>query len=176
MSLGAIRTLYAHHWWANRTLLDTAATLGEEAVARAVGTQFSEPTLKRTFLHVYSVDGLWLSRWRGLSPAAPVDEDVLQEAEVAPTLAALGERWVALEREQAAYLDGLRERDLERVIQFRLLSGKEYAQPLELLLHHVTDHGTHHRSEIATMLTMVSGSPPGTGLARFIAIRSGQDR
>jgi hypothetical protein len=26
------------------------------------------------------------------------------------------------------------------------------------------------------MLTMVSGSPPGTGLARFLAIRSGQDR
>ena len=47
---------------------------------------------------------------------------------------------------------------------------------LGLLLHHVPDHGTHHRSEIATMLTMVSGSPPGTGLARFIAIRSGQDQ
>jgi uncharacterized damage-inducible protein DinB len=62
------------------------------------------------------------------------------------------------------------------VIQFRLLSGKEYAQPLGLLLHHVPDHGTHHRSEIATMLTMVSGSPPGTGLARFVAIRSGQER
>jgi uncharacterized damage-inducible protein DinB len=171
VSLGAIRTLYAHHWWANRTLLDTAATLGEEAVARAVGTQFSEPTLKRMFWHVHGVDALWLSRWRGVSPDAVPTED-----EVAPTLAALGERWVALEREQAAYLDELRERDFERVIQYRLISGKEYAQPLELLLHHVTDHGTHHRSEIATMLTMVSGPPPATGLARFIAIRSGQDR
>jgi uncharacterized damage-inducible protein DinB len=40
----------------------------------------------------------------------------------------------------------------------------------------VTDHGTHHRSEIATMLTMVSGSPPGTGLARFIFVCSTQDR
>jgi uncharacterized damage-inducible protein DinB len=104
-----------------------------------------------------------------------VDGDVLREAEVAPTLAALGERWVGLEREQATYLDGLRESDLTQVVHFRLLSGKAYAQPLALLLHHVTDHGTHHRSEIATMLTMASGSPPGTGLARFIAIRSGQD-
>jgi uncharacterized damage-inducible protein DinB len=171
VSLATVRTLYAHHWWANRTLLDAAAKLGEDAVARAIGTQFSEPTLKRMFLHVYGVDSLWLSRWRGVSPSTVPGEDA-----VAPTLAALGERWVALEREQAAYLDELRERDLERVIQYRLISGKEYAQPLELLLHHVTDHGTHHRSEIATMLTMVSGSPAGTGLARFIAIRSGQDR
>ena len=177
MSLATIRTLYAHHWWANRTLLDTAAKLGEDAVAREIGKQFSEPTLKRMFLHVYGVDLLWLSRWRGVSPVATaVDRDVLDEARVAPTLAALEARWVSLERDQTSYLDGLRESDLDRVIQFRLLSGKEYAQPLGLLLHHVTDHGTHHRSEIATMLTMVSGSPPGTGLARFVFIQSGQDR
>jgi uncharacterized damage-inducible protein DinB len=62
------------------------------------------------------------------------------------------------------------------VSEYRLLSGKVYQQPLGLLLHHVTDHGTHHRSEIATMLTMVSGSPPGTGLARFLALRSGQEQ
>jgi uncharacterized damage-inducible protein DinB len=171
MSLETIRTLYAHHWWANRTLLDVAAKLGEEAVAREIGPQFSEPTLKGLFFHVYGVDTLWLARWRGVSPtAAP------KEAELAPTLGELGERWVSLEREQADYLASLRPSELERTIQYRLLSGKEYAQPLALLLHHVTDHGTHHRSEIATMLTMVSGSPPGTGLARFIAIRSGQER
>ena len=176
MSLDTIRMLYAHHWWANRTLLDVAAGLGEDAVAREVGKQFSEPTLKRMFLHLYSVDLLWLSRWRGVSPTAPVERDVLREAEIAPTLAALGERWVDLERDQATYVDGLRDSDLTQVVHYRLLSGKAYTQPLVLLLHHVTDHGTHHRSEIATMLTMVSGSPPGTGLARFIAIRSGQER
>jgi uncharacterized damage-inducible protein DinB len=176
MSLDTIRTLYAHHWWANRTLLDVAARLGDDAVTQEVGKQFSEPTLKRMLLHLYNADLLWLSRWRGVSPTAPVDGDLLREAELAPTLAALGERWVGLEREQATFLDGLQESDLPRIIQYRLLSGKEYAQPLALLLHHVTDHGTHHRSELATMLTMVSGSPPGTGLARFLAIRSGQDR
>src|SRR5262249_48959763 len=175
MALDTIRTLYSRHWWANRTLLDVAARLGEDAVARQVGQQFSEPTLKRMFLHVYNVDELWLYRWRGVSPTPPKGGDVLREAEVAPTLAALGERWGTLEREQAAYLDGLQEGDLTRMIHYRLFSGKEYAQPLALLLHDVTDHGTHHRSEIATMLTMISGSPPGTGLARFIAIRSGQD-
>ena len=168
MSLTAIRTLYDHHWWANRTLLDTTARLGEAKAAQSIGPQFSEPSLKRMFFHIFGVDGLWLARWRGVSPmTAP------KEAELAPTL---GERWVALEREQKTFLDGLRETDVDRVINYRLLSGKAYRQPLGLLLHHVPDHGTHHRSEIATMLTMVSGSPPGTGLARFIAIRSGQDQ
>jgi uncharacterized damage-inducible protein DinB len=133
MSLGAVRTLYEHHWWANRTLVDTTARLGEAKAAQEIGSQFSEPSLKRMFFHVFGVDGLWLARWQGVSPTSI------------------------------------------RVINYRLLSGKAYRQPLGLLLHHVPDHGTHHRSEIATMLTMVSGSPPGTGLARFIAIRSGQE-
>ena len=167
MSLAAVRTLYDHHWWANRTLLETAATLGEPAATRAVGAQFSEPSLHRMFFHLFGVDSLWLARWQGVSPTSIPDEP--------PTLAALRERWVTLEREQKTFLDGLVDADFDRLISFRLLSGKSYRLPLGLLLHHVTDHGTHHRSEIATMLTMVSGSPPGTGLARFLAIRSGQE-
>ena len=167
MSLAAVRTLYDHHWWANRTLLDVTAKLGEAKAAQEIGTQFSEPSLKRMFFHVFGVDSLWLARWQGVSPTAIPEEP--------STLAELGERWVALEREQTTFLDGLRDADFDRVIGYRLLSGKAYRQPLGLLLHHVTDHGTHHRSEIATMLTMTSGSPPGTGLARFIALRSGQD-
>jgi uncharacterized damage-inducible protein DinB len=167
MSVATIRTLYEHHWWANRTLLDTTAKLGEAKATQSIGTQFSEPSLKRMFFHLFGVDGLWLARWQGVSPTSIPEEP--------PTLAELGERWVTLEREQKTFLDGLCEADLERIISYRLLSGKAYRQPLGLLVHHVPDHGTHHRSEIATMLTMVSGSPPGTGLARFIAIRSGQE-
>jgi uncharacterized damage-inducible protein DinB len=167
VSLAGLRTLYDHHWWANRTLLDTTAQLGEAKAAQTIGAQFSEPTLKRMFFHVFAADSLWLARWQGVLATTVPEEP--------PTLAELGERWVRLEREQKTFLDGLGDADFERPIDFRLLSGKAYRQPLGLLLHHVTDHGTHHRSEIATMLTMVSGSPPGTGLARFVAIRSGQE-
>jgi uncharacterized damage-inducible protein DinB len=167
VSLARIRTLYDHHWWANRLLLDAATKLGEVRAGEEIGRQFSEPSLRRMFVHVYGVDILWLARWQGVSPGSIPDEPA--------TLAELGERWRLLEREQKAFVDGLGESDLERVVDYRLLSGKAYRQPLGLLLHHVTDHGTHHRSEIATMLTMVSGSPPGTGLVRFLAIRSGQE-
>jgi len=167
VSLDGIRTLYEHHWWANRTLLDATVALGEAKAAQTVGPQFSEPSLKRMFFHVFGVDGLWLARWQGVSPTSIPDEPT--------TLAEIGEQWVVLERAQKTFLDGLGDEDFDRPIDYRLLSGKPYRQPMGLLLHHVTDHGTHHRSEIATMLTMVSGSPPPTGLARFIAIRSGQE-
>jgi uncharacterized damage-inducible protein DinB len=35
------------------------------------------------------------------------------------------------------------------------------------MLQHVVNHATHHRSEIATMLTMTKGSPPGTDMTIF---------
>ena len=166
--LERIRCLYDHHRWANHRLLDVAAALGEEAVVREVGTQFTAPTLKGVFFHIYGVDLLWLARWNGSSPStAP------SEAEV-PTLAVLRERWSELEAEQATYLARLTEPGLEAVVEFRLISGKEYRLPLWALLQHVPDHGTHHRSEIATMLTMLSGSPPGTGLALYHSLRTGQ--
>jgi uncharacterized damage-inducible protein DinB len=38
----------------------------------------------------------------------------------------------------------------------------------------VPNHATHHRSEIATMLTMISGSPPDTGINTFIVATTGQ--
>ena len=37
-------------------------------------------------------------------------------------------------------------------------------------------HATHHRSEIATMLTILSGSPPDTGINTWELIRTGQTR
>jgi uncharacterized damage-inducible protein DinB len=33
----------------------------------------------------------------------------------------------------------------------------------------VVNHATHHRSEIATMITLISGSPPDTGIATYRA-------
>jgi uncharacterized damage-inducible protein DinB len=38
----------------------------------------------------------------------------------------------------------------------------------------VANHATHHRSEIATMVTMISGSPPDTGMASYQIISTGQ--
>jgi uncharacterized damage-inducible protein DinB len=38
----------------------------------------------------------------------------------------------------------------------------------------VVNHATHHRSEIATMLTAISGSPPATDMVVYQVMRSGQ--
>src|SRR5437016_6097286 len=68
MSMAMIRDLYEYHRWANRTLFDFAAALGEGTCASEVGAHFSHSKVTRMFAHLYGADWVWLSRWKGTSP------------------------------------------------------------------------------------------------------------
>jgi len=153
--------LYAYHRWANRRLFDHASSLGEELVSRDVGRQFSYTTVRRMFGHLYGADWIWLARWKGVATTTvPGDEF--------KTLASIRAPWDELEREQRSFVAGLAPADLERVIEYRNQEGRELRAQLFPLLQHVANHATHHRSEIATMITMIKGSPPDSGLNTYL--------
>ena len=162
-----IRGLYAYHRWANRRLFDAAAALGEEAAGHEVGKQFSFPTVRRMLAHIYGADWVWLMRWKGTSPTKLPGGEIV-------SLADLRERWEALEREQEAFINALAPADLSRVVDYKNIEGKPFRLPLGPLLQHVANHATHHRSEVATMLTMIHGSPPGTDLVTYHLVKTGQ--
>ena len=169
MSTPMVRDLYDYHRWANRRLYDFAAGLGEPTCAREVGPQFSYPRVTRMFAHLYGADWVWLSRWKGTSPTAVPGDELT-------TMQVVRERWDALEAEQKAFVDALTDADLARVVSYKNTEGKAYQAPLGKLLVHVANHATHHRSEIATMVTMLRGSPPDTGVNTWILARTGQMR
>ncbi len=162
MSIELIRELYGYHRWANGRLFDVADGLGAEAGSRDMGTHWSFPTLTRMFGHIYGADWLWLQRFRGDSPTK------MPGGEFA-TLAALRPAWDALEAEQRAHLEGLEDADLGRLLSYKNTQGVQGQAALGPLLQHVVNHATHHRSEIATMITLISGSPPDTGIATYRA-------
>jgi uncharacterized damage-inducible protein DinB len=166
-ALGIVRGLYDYHWWANRRLFDVAAGLGE-AVERDMGRHFSFPTLRGMFAHLYGADWVWLERWNGRSPTR------IPGGRELPDLAALRERWDALETEQRAFLKALTPAGLGRMVEYRNTEGKAFQAPLWGLLQHVPNHATHHRSEVATMITLISGSPPDTGINTYLLVASGQ--
>jgi uncharacterized damage-inducible protein DinB len=160
MSIALIREQYDYHRWANRRLFDVAAELGD-AVTRDMGKQWSFPTLKGTFAHIYGADRVWLARWKGASTAR-----LLGDADVS-SMADLRAKWDALETEQRAFVNGLGEADLASVLLYKNTQGTEFQVALGALLLHVVNHATHHRSEAATMITLISGSPPDTGINTY---------
>ena len=155
--LELIRGLYDYHRWANHRLLDVAAALDPALVSRDMGAQWSVPTIAGMFGHLCVADALWLARWKGTSPARPEMAD----------LSAVRRAWAPVAAEQRAFLDGLAEADLARPVSYRAADGSQLSLPLGPALQHVVNHATHHRSEIATMLTLASGSPPDTGMATY---------
>ncbi len=156
-----IQGIWGYHWWANRTHFDEVSALGEEAARKEVGKQFSFPTLKGMLAHIYGADRIWLERWKGAAPTK-----LHGDADFA-SLADLRKHWDSLEAEQKAYLSSLGTADFKKTHDYKATNGKPFSQPLWQMLQHVVNHATHHRSEIATMLTMTKGSPPGTDMTIF---------
>ena len=97
MSIEVIRGLYDYHRWANRRLFDIALARGEEPLERDMGPQWSFPSVRRMFAHIYGADALWLTRWKGASPSVVPGGDI-------PSMTALRARWDTLEEEQRAFL------------------------------------------------------------------------
>jgi len=157
-----IRGLYAYHRWANHRLFDVAAGLGDDAANRDMGKHWSVPTVKGMFAHIYGADFVWLQRWKG----APPPPRIPGGADFA-TLAELRGRWDALEAEQRAFVDALTDADLARSVAYKNTEGTQFVVALGPLLQHVANHATHHRSELATMITLISGSPPDTGINTY---------
>jgi uncharacterized damage-inducible protein DinB len=169
MSVAMVRDLYEYHRWANHRLFDVAVALGEEACAKELGKHFSVPTLTRMFAHIYGADLNWLKRFKGTSPTESPFFDI-------PTMAEVRRKWDPLEAEQKAFVESLSEVDVTSEIHYKTSRGEAFQVTLGVLLQHVANHATHHRSEIATMITLLSASPPDTGINTWILQRTGQTR
>ena len=162
MSVALIREYWAYHHWANRKLFEVTAALGEEAAGRPVGTQFSE--------HIYGADRFWLETWRDRPPAVVRGDPTY--GLVIGTLGELRRRWDELEADQRQFLGDLVETDLGRPLDGKTPEGRTYSRPLGMLLLHVPTHAAHHRSELATMLTMMSIASPDTGINSYYREKS----
>ena len=154
-----IRELYAFNRWANRRLLEAAAALDDDALARDLGSSF--PSVLATLAHIVGADWAWLRRWAGESPRAAPAEWALT------SLAAIRERWEEVEAERSAVLAELDDQALEREVDYRNMAGVAYTSRMDEMLRHVVDHSTYHRGQVVTMLRQLGATPPATGLIVF---------
>jgi uncharacterized damage-inducible protein DinB len=153
-----IGPLVDYNYWANRRLLQTVETLAGDTYTREVGPEFSFPTLQGMLVHIMSAELLWLGRWRGVSPGTH------ERAESYPSVAALKERWRQAEADFQGFVGG---QDLARVIEGLNSAGQAFRLPLWQMVQHVVNHGTHHRSEAATMLTRLGRAPESLDLVVY---------
>ncbi len=147
----AIRTMYAYATWANNRVLDAAADLPPEELAAARTGGFG--SIRDTLVHTMSAQRNWLARCREGASVTPFDPALF------PDIAAIRAAWADLDRETEAFVTGLSDDDLARVIPYQNSTGQRYAHPLWQMLMHQTNHAMQHRSEVAMALTEMGHSP-----------------
>ena len=143
--------LLGFHYWARDRVMFAANTLDPEQYARAMGNSFT--SIRDTLNHVYLAEWIWYSRWNGESPTAFPEFDLHD-------LPSLRKRWQEMEGKVRAYIGAAGEAGLNRVIPYRLLSGKESASPLWQMVVHVVNHATYHRGQVTTLLRQLGAAPP----------------
>jgi len=57
------------------------------------------------------------------------------------------------------YVGGLDDASVDRVIDYKLLSGAEGSTPLCQMLQHVVNHASYHRGQVTTMLRQLGATP-----------------
>lgn len=159
-------SLYEYGDWVNQRLLEAAAALTEEQFRRKILPGFGSAHL--TLVHILGAEVIWFARWQGQSP-----KTILSPYELS-TAAALAERWAELIDARRANLASLDEAELAATIHWTNTRGQSYALPRWQVMLHCANHSTHHRSEVAAILTELGHEPDGTDLLEYYLGRAGQ--
>jgi uncharacterized damage-inducible protein DinB len=167
MDTETIHALYRYHDWVNHRLLDTAERLPVELTHERFGASFD--SIHNTLAHILAAQIAWLSRWKGITP------DRLLSGSDFPSIQTIRERWRSAEKEIWDFIEGLTSEKLAEPIRYANFSGQVFQLPLWQMMLHVVNHATHHRSELADMLTRAGHAPPATDLHVFFLEQSGQN-
>jgi uncharacterized damage-inducible protein DinB len=113
--------------------------------------------------HVLGAEITWRMRMQeGVSP------NRLAAAGDFPSLEALTARWREEESKMQAFVDSLRDEDLNRWVEFVRTSGEPQGSTLWKALIHVVNHGTQFRGEAGAALAGFGHSPGDLDLILYL--------
>lgn len=159
MNLQDIHYLYDYNRWANHLILDAVETISVEEQRRDRGV--SHQSMHGTLVHLLFAEWVWLARWKGNSPSAPLRPEDFSD------LASIRNYWQQLEAEYADFLGELTEETLQAKLTYKDIAGNEYQNPLVLLMQHVVNHATLHRGQVMAMIRQLGIKPPATDFLFF---------
>lgn len=111
--------------------------------------------------HIQLARRIWLERAERLA-SAPVP-DWFPAWPVEQTAKLAGE----LDRSWSAFLDSIRDPDLDRPVLYSNIKGEKFTSTLDDILIHVFNHSTYHRGQVARLVTDAGGQRALTDYIAF---------
>lgn len=142
--ISIIQDLFDFNDWANRRIFNLCAGLKDAQLDQPRAMGFG--TLRNTVFHNLEAEKLWLERWLG-EPWRP-----LQAGAAGMPMMEIAEQASSVARRRNELIVAEEQSDFERKIQFQDSGGKDYCFEIGYLMHHVANHGIHHRAQALSYL------------------------
>jgi uncharacterized damage-inducible protein DinB len=156
-----IQFLLAYNYWARDKIL--------ENVAKLSSGNFLEPkiyghgSIRNTLVHILNSEWVWRVRCQeNYSPSEYLVFDNYL------TLEPIQQLWKQEEERMKEYIREITVQELDRVIRYRRIGGEQEQDTVGLILLHVINHGTEHRSLLAAELTEYKYSPGDIDIIHYL--------
>jgi len=143
-----LRKLVAYNQWANEKILRAIDGMTVDELAQPVDAYIG--SVAQNLQHVLLATRVWLARWKGETPPA------LSERVTVPW----PDAYALTHAHFHAFVAPLTDADADRAVHYKDTRGNPFTVPLDQLITHVVNHGTHHRAETG-MLRERRGRSPG---------------
>ena len=152
MTRDYLKLLVDYHYWARDRVLSALEPLSPEQYGRDLGSSFA--SARDTANHLFFAEWIWYERWMGASPTAADPKPDIAD------FAALRRMWAAQETRVRSLVDGLDDAGVDRLYEYRMLSGAEAKSRFWEMLVHVVNHASYHRGQLTTLIRQAGGKPP----------------
>lgn len=141
--------LYNYNTWANNQTLNHLETLPTSIFDQKITSVF--PSIKEVLVHIYQVNGLWLSVMSGdtFSETMEIIGGLKKKIED-PNLEKIKSLYDELDSQYHAFI--AEQDDLDKIMEIAHPSYGKLEISAAEMLRHVVNHGTYHRGNITAML------------------------
>jgi uncharacterized damage-inducible protein DinB len=148
----ALVDLIRYHARSNERILDTTELLSRDELEQPAALDHG--SIVATLRHLVVVD----NSWREFLLGHDVDDAYDWEVPALPDLPRIRSFWIAESERLLAIVEALGDEDVGRVYSWAS-DGAIVTATVSLIVAHVVNHGTQHRSELARHLTELGRSP-----------------
>lgn len=145
MSIQTIRELYRYNEWANDAVLSVASELSDALLDQQY--EIGPGLIRETLRHIYFAERIWGVR------VGCVDAESLPTPESLHTVSEVRTAISALADVRTRWLDTINTSALDRMVEYRDMKGNPWRNPLRDILLHGSNHGIHHRAQVANMIS-----------------------